>query len=180
MYYYALSILKKEAPALYKFLKKVKHAIFYRKQFISKINNETKELVNRFSKESYLEFSKRGFFKIKDSDSSVGILEINNSCNINCVMCDTKSSTRKKKLMSLDICEESAKQMKNKGIKSVLLHTIGDPLANAKLKDYLNQLALTLAQLRKVVLKVCFQCVAFQMLTYFDHKLHNRAFHCKL
>ena len=137
MYYYALSILKKEAPALYKFLKKVKHAIFYRKQFISKLNNETKELVNSFSKESYLEFSKRGFFKIKDNDSSVGILEINNSCNINCVMCDTKSSTRKKKLMSLDICEESAKQMKNKGIKSVLLHTIGDPLANAKLKDYL-------------------------------------------
>ena len=52
-------------------------------------------------------------------------------------MCDTKSSSRQKKLMDLDICEKSVKQMKESGVTSVLLHTIGDPLANAKLKDYL-------------------------------------------
>ena len=137
MYYNALSILKKNTPTFYKILKKIKYAVFYRKQFISKLDVETGELVKSFNNESYLEFSKKRFFKIKDKDRNFGILEINNSCNINCVMCDTKSSTRKKKLMSLELCEESARQMKEKGITEVLLHTIGDPLANAKLKDYL-------------------------------------------
>lgn len=52
-------------------------------------------------------------------------------------MCDTKSSSRQKKLMDLNLCEKSVREMKLEGINSVLLHTIGDPLANVKLKDYL-------------------------------------------
>ena len=53
-------------------------------------------------------------------------------------MCDTKSSTRQKKLMNIDLAEKSVKrEMRNDGINSVLLHTIGDPLANIKLKEYL-------------------------------------------
>ena len=111
--------------------------MLFKKQFISKLNIDTNELVKSFKNESYIEFKKKDFFKVKDNVSKVGILEINNSCNINCVMCDTKSSTRKKKLMDLDLCEEATKQMKSTGINEVLLHTIGDPLANAKLKDYL-------------------------------------------
>ena len=50
-------------------------------------------------------------------------------------MCDTKSSTRKKKLMSLDLVEKSVLEIKKKNINTVLLHTIGDPLANTRLKD---------------------------------------------
>ena len=65
----------------------------------------------------------------------MAVIEINNSCNINCVMCDTKSSTRKKKLMSLDLVEKSVLEIKKKNINNVLLHTIGDPLANTRLKD---------------------------------------------
>ena len=84
MYYNALSILKKNTPTFYKILKKIKHAVFYRKQFISKLDVETGELVKSFNNESYLEFSKKRFFKIKDDDRNFGILEINNSCNINC------------------------------------------------------------------------------------------------
>jgi len=52
-------------------------------------------------------------------------------------MCDTKSSTRQKKLMDFELAEKSIKEMKAVGINSILLHTIGDPLANTKLKDYL-------------------------------------------
>ena len=48
-----------------------------------------------------------------------------------------KALVEKKKLMSLDLCEKSVKEMHDQGIRSILLHTIGDPLANAKLKDYL-------------------------------------------
>ena len=137
MYYYLLSILKKRAPLLYQFLKKLKSKLFFNKKFINKLNKETSNLLNSIKNESYYEFQKKEFFKTKDKKSKVGILEINNSCNINCVMCDTKSSSRKKKLMSLDLCEKSVKEMHDQGIRSILLHTIGDPLANAKLKDYL-------------------------------------------
>ena len=39
--------------------------------------------------------------------------------------------------MDLDLCEKAVKEMHEQGVKNILLHTIGDPLANAKLKDYL-------------------------------------------
>tara|TARA_B100000886_G_scaffold326020_1_gene272132 strand:- start:3675 stop:4895 length:1221 start_codon:yes stop_codon:yes gene_type:complete len=137
MYNLLLALLKKYFPTLYKFLKKVKNRLLFGKKFITSKNFETIDLIKSVEKESFFDFQKREFFKNKDKKSKTGILEINNSCNINCVMCDTKSSSRQKKLMDLDICEKSVKQMKESGVTSVLLHTIGDPLANAKLKDYL-------------------------------------------
>ena len=39
--------------------------------------------------------------------------------------------------MNVELAEKYVKEMRENGIKSVLLHTIGDPLANTKLKDYL-------------------------------------------
>ena len=96
MYYYLLSILKKRAPLLYQFLKKLKNNLFFNKKFINNLNKETSNLLNSIKNESYYEFQKKEFFKTKDKKSKVGILEINNSCNINCVMCDTKSSSRKR------------------------------------------------------------------------------------
>ena len=137
MYFYLLSILKKKAPTLYKFLKKLKNRLLYDKNFIIKLNNETNTLIKSIQNENFHSFQKKEFFKNKDKKSKVGILEINNSCNINCVMCDTKSSSRPKKLMNLDLCEKSVKEMHSQGIRNILLHTIGDPLANTKLKDYL-------------------------------------------
>ena len=50
--------------------------------FIKKLNYETDELIKSFKSESYIEFKKREFFKTKDKKNTVGILEINNSCNI--------------------------------------------------------------------------------------------------
>lgn len=137
MYNYLLSILKKRAPGLYKILKKLKNKLFFDKKFIQKLNQENEILIKSIEKESFYDFKKKEFFENKDKKSKVGILEINNSCNINCVMCDTKSSSRAKKLMDLELCEKSVKEMQDQGINSILLHTIGDPLANAKLKDYL-------------------------------------------
>ena len=137
MYYYLLSILKKRLPSLYKFLKKIKNKLLFNKKFIKNLNHETNFLIKSLKNESYIEFKKKEFFKTIDKKSEVGILEINNSCNINCVMCDTKSSTRQKRLMNLDLCDKSVKQMKEQGIRSILLHTIGDPMANVRLKEYL-------------------------------------------
>ena len=136
MYRYLLPIIKK-SPFVYKTLKKVKNRIFFQDSYSKKLTIRTIDLVKSFNNESFFDFQKRNFFKKKDTDSNVGILEINNSCNINCVMCDTKSSSRKKKLMNVDMADKYVAEMQKKGITSVLLHTIGDPLANTKLKDYL-------------------------------------------
>ncbi len=136
MYNNFLIFLKTKTPDFYKTLKKIKNRLFFNKQYIKNINLETINLINSYKNESYYEFKKKEFFETKDKKTESGIIEINNSCNINCVMCDTKSSTRQKKLMNLELFEKSTSEMKRQGIKTVLLHTIGDPLANAKLKDY--------------------------------------------
>ena len=109
IYNILLSELKKKTPGFYKFLKRIKNKIFYNRNFIRNLNNETNTLIKSINNENFYSFQKKEFFKNKDKKSTVGILEINNSCNINCVMCDTKSSSRQKKLMNLDLCEKSVK-----------------------------------------------------------------------
>ena len=137
MYNYTITTLKKHFPNFYKFLKVIKNKFYYENQLTKIRNNKIQYLIKSLNNESFFEYRKKEFFKNKDKKSDFGILEINNSCNINCVMCDTKSSTRPKKLMDLELCKNSIKEMKAAGVRSVVLHTIGDPLANAKLKDYL-------------------------------------------
>lgn len=67
----------------------------------------------------------------------VGELEINDSCNIDCVMCKTSLSTRKKGLMELGLFERTVEKLAARGMRSTVLHTIGDPLANKNIAKYL-------------------------------------------
>lgn len=67
----------------------------------------------------------------------VGEIEINDSCNIDCVMCKTSMAKRKKGLMDLDLFERTVAMLAERGMKNVTLHTIGDPLANRNLAKYL-------------------------------------------
>lgn len=76
----------------------------------------------------------------KFSNRDVPIIEINNTCNIDCLMCKTSLSSRKKGKMPDEIFLEVLKQMKGMGIRSVELHTIGDPLANPNLPFILSSL----------------------------------------
>lgn len=77
---------------------------------------------------------------IEPGSHAPGAIEINDSCNINCVMCDTKSATRKKGVMKLELFEQIIRRMASYGYTGVDLHTIGDPLANKNLADYLEVL----------------------------------------
>jgi len=67
----------------------------------------------------------------------VGEIEINDSCNIDCVMCKTSMAKRKKGLMEIDLFEHTIAKLAGAGMKNVTLHTIGDPLANRNLAKYL-------------------------------------------
>jgi len=68
------------------------------------------------------------------------IIEINNTCNIDCVMCKTSLATRKKGKMSEEILALALDRFGEMGISGVELHTIGDPLANPNLPAVLKQL----------------------------------------
>ncbi|AFM24423.1 putative Fe-S oxidoreductase [Desulfomonile tiedjei DSM 6799] len=65
------------------------------------------------------------------------VLEINNTCNIDCAMCRTSLSTRPKGLMDPDLFESITDKLSKLRINISSLHTIGEPLANRNLADYL-------------------------------------------
>lgn len=67
-------------------------------------------------------------------------IEINDSCNLDCVMCKTSLAQRSKGLMDLGLFEETVAMLAERGRKATNLHTIGDPLANRNLARYLEVL----------------------------------------
>lgn len=75
--------------------------------------------------------------EVGDTIPNFAEIEINDSCNLNCAMCQTSLSKRKKGLMDLGLFEETIAKMATLGAKTTSLHTIGDPLANKNLGRYL-------------------------------------------
>ena len=68
------------------------------------------------------------------------VVEINNTCNLNCVMCQTQSATRQKGRMTTELLEHTLNELQTFGITNVALHTLGDPLANPRLGDVFAEL----------------------------------------
>ena len=72
--------------------------------------------------------------------SSHAILEINNTCNIDCLMCKTSLATRKKGKIKHENLVAALDCLKQEGVTVVSLHTIGDPLANPSLEVVFKEL----------------------------------------
>jgi hypothetical protein len=66
------------------------------------------------------------------------LVEINNTCNLDCAMCRTSLASRKKGLMDLSLFEEVVRKARDRNIPVLGIHSTGDPLANAQLERYLN------------------------------------------
>jgi len=64
-------------------------------------------------------------------------IEINRNCNINCVMCNTSLSQRPQFNMDLELFEHIVKLTKSQAKGITALHTIGEPLMNNNLPQYL-------------------------------------------
>ena len=133
LYNKIIPAVKKNAPKFYTLLKNIKHRYVYNQRYFNQLISKNLYLIDHILEKKHEDWAKDVYFQKKNSVNDVGVIEINNSCNINCVMCDTRSSVRQKKLMSLDLVEKSVLEFKKKKINSVLLHTIGDPLVNTKL-----------------------------------------------
>jgi organic radical activating enzyme len=64
-------------------------------------------------------------------------IETNDTCNLNCIMCRTKDSVRQKGAMPLEAFERHVAQMYRDGGRATTIHSIGDPLVNNNIEEYL-------------------------------------------
>jgi MoaA/NifB/PqqE/SkfB family radical SAM enzyme len=65
------------------------------------------------------------------------LIEITNACNLNCVMCNTKMSARPIGFMKPGLFEKILRELGAVGIKSVSLHTVGEPFMYKDLEKLL-------------------------------------------
>jgi len=62
-------------------------------------------------------------------------VEINKTCNLDCIMCLPSLSSRNKKIMDMDVFEKSLFEAKRLGRNKVSLFTINEPLIHPHLED---------------------------------------------
>jgi organic radical activating enzyme len=65
------------------------------------------------------------------------VVEINNTCNLDCAMCRTSLSRRPKQLMDLELFEKIVEKAQNSNMRVESIHSTGDPLTNRRLRNYL-------------------------------------------
>jgi len=102
---------------------------------------EMVQLAEQIETISYDDIQKKRWFEDlekpwQESLPKSAIIEINNNCNIDCLMCKTSLSVRKKGIMKEEVLEVALKRLKEMGYESFGLHTIGDPLANPRLEAF--------------------------------------------
>ena len=76
--------------------------------------------------------------ELTDAPQNIAAIEINDSCNLDCVMCKTSLAERGRKgLMEVSLFDEAVERLVARGMRSTNFHTLGDPIANRNLASYL-------------------------------------------
>lgn len=109
-----------------KIVEKFKHRITPPEKIISNILQKEKEQLDLIFDQKKLCFS--------------GI-ELSTYCNLNCLMCDTKSATREKGEISWETFNKAVEELNKKGMKFTTLHTINEPLLDRRIVPMLELLA---------------------------------------
>ena len=131
--------LKKNYPFLIKKYRNYKISKRFNQNYWLKKQNTLIKTVEDIKNKSFDETLPKNFseYKIKYDRAT---LEINNTCNLDCIMCKTSLSTRKKGRMDSETLNIALERLKEAGVTHVSLHTIGDPLANPRLKEVFTEL----------------------------------------
>lgn len=87
--------------------------------YLKKIIPETLEVLSNFNFQE---------IPIKLDLPTKTAIEINNTCNLNCLMCNTKLSTRAPGYIELQMFELILNQLMKIGFDRIALHTVGEPL----------------------------------------------------
>ena len=117
--------------------------IYYKKAFniknIQKNKLEIDNIIESIKSKNFYNISKN-FNKEIEKSSDYATLEINNTCNIDCLMCKTSLASRQKGKIRDETISLILDRFKVEGVKIVNLHTIGDPLMSTKLEESFIQL----------------------------------------
>jgi len=141
----------KKFPSLYNYLRKVKNSSSKNKNLKKEIINfksQTRDYLEKNYKKNYGEqiFPSQLLVKKKiQSNEEINlpekvVIEINNTCNLDCLMCQTSLSTRKKGKMDMVSFKKIVDYCSKNSIREIELHTIGDPLMNPILDQILGYL----------------------------------------
>lgn len=138
----ALITLKKLiGPRLKKRLYGGKLHAFFRSRFRRELGNiqNLERIVDNIQHVGTHEYLLAGSAEDGDvAKSPTGIVvEINNTCNLDCAMCRTSLSRRPKQLMDLELFERIVKKAQDSNLSVESIHSTGDPLANRHLRKYL-------------------------------------------
>lgn len=76
------------------------------------------------------------YFDISNYPIVIGAIKVNKDCDLNCIICNTKLSTRKNENMDLNLFEKICLYLNKIKQNLIPLHTIGEPLINPYLEDY--------------------------------------------
>jgi len=82
------------------------------------------------------DFNPKPTFK-KEKLPIASLIEITNTCNLNCIMCNTNKSKRPKGFMQPEVFEKILKELKAVSIDLVGLHTTGEPFMHKNLEGLL-------------------------------------------
>ena len=96
-------------------------------------------LADELEKYPYDKLKPKKYLK-KNKHRKHAVVEINNTCNLNCAMCQTMSATRKRGRMEIDLFRKILVKLSKQGIKTLALHTLGDPLANPRLPEIFEEI----------------------------------------
>ncbi|MBT7445690.1 MAG: radical SAM protein [Methylococcales bacterium] len=127
-------VVGRKFPKVIALSKDVLYYKYYSEQKMTGKAVAVKQLADSVESLSYSDFVGKGPSPIvPKSPKTHAILEINTTCNIDCLMCKTSLSTRKKGKIEEAKLIQILDRYHSEGVRTVALHTIGDPLANPRL-----------------------------------------------
>lgn len=139
--FFVQATLKKALPGFAEFYRRSRTRWNTPRSYHANAPGRFADLVRQINETPFDHVQERAFHRTLEQDAQTrptlasAFIEINNTCNIDCLMCKTSLTTREKGRMSSDVLELTVQRVVAAGARDVELHTLGDPLANPRLAD---------------------------------------------
>lgn len=126
--------IRSRLPGVFNFAKISKGAIVKKQRAL--IRNHSPELYYKKKTLDEIKATKKSMHcqKIGRIPKNI-VVEINNTCNLDCPMCGTQKAKRKKGEMSLELFEKIIKRIEKLGYRTIAIHTVGEPFFYSKLPE---------------------------------------------
>jgi MoaA/NifB/PqqE/SkfB family radical SAM enzyme len=141
--FFVQATIKKAFPASPRLYRRARSHWHHPRSHYAGASKRFAALVRQISETPYLRIADERFHHGIEHDAEESakvanaVIEINNTCNIDCLMCKTSLSTRQKGQMTTETLELAVGRTTERGVRVVELHTLGDPLANPRLAEVL-------------------------------------------